>query len=254
MEKPYPIRLNEAPIVEAAVEIRFDTSLPLDAVFGVAYTQLKDKYPKTEQLPVMQLPSDVREKDEILRYQSFYKLSGESPLSLGIGGKVILLTYTRYQKGMDITYPGWTTFIAKEATEIITKVLKILPDCKVTRLGIRYQDFFKSINIFEGTEPSFEYPTRDIQNLMIKTSIHEKNMVHNVMISNNANLHMKPIEGQKIETGSILDIDTSITNFEPDDFKDIKKLLTYAHDANKELFYETLTNDFISKLDPVYKN
>lgn len=255
MKKPYPLKLNAAPIVEATVEIRFDTSLPLDAVFGVAYTTLKDKYPITEQLPVMQLPSEARANDLVLRYQPYYKLSGESPLHIGIGGKVVSVTYTRHQQNKDTHYPGWTNFIAEEAADIINKVLTNLPGKKVERLGIRYQDFFKSINIFDGgTEPTFNYPTREIQNLLIKTSIHEKNMVHDVTLSNNANLNMRPFEGKQVETGSILDIDTSITHFKSDDFNDIeniKKILTYAHDANKELFYETLTEAFISKLNPV---
>ncbi len=253
MEKPYPLRLEKAPIVEAIVEIRFATSLPPDAVFGVIYPLLQKEYPIYAQLPIMQLPAEIRRKEINLKYQAYYQLHGDSPLLIGIGPNVISIGYSKYNADRIVDYPGWTYYIADEASRVIKMALESLPAIKVERLGIRYQDFFESANIFDGTEPSFEFPHRTTQSLMIKTAIVDNDIVHGITISNSANINIHMPDGSfKIENGSILDIDTAIENIKENAFNDIKYLLTCVHDANKELFYEILKKDFVDSLAAVY--
>ena len=252
MEKPYPLRLEKAPIVEAIVEIRFSSSLPEDAIFGVIHGQLKDEYPNHTQLPIMQLPADIRKKEATLRHQAYYQLSGNSPLLIGIGPRVLSIGYTKYSSNKTVDYPGWTDYMASEASRVIETSLASLPEVKIERLGIRYQDFFKSVNIFDGTEPSFEFPQRTTKSLMVKTSIEDKDMVHGITISNSANINLQEETGIRIESGSILDIDTAIDNIKENIFDNTKELLTRVHDANKELFYEILKKDFVNSLGAVY--
>lgn len=253
MERPYPLRLEKAPIVEAIVEIRFTTSLPADAVFGVIYPLLEKTYPTYTQLPIMQLPAEIRKREVNLKYQAYYQLQGDGPLLIGVGPNVISIGYSKYNANKIIDYPGWTNYISDEASRIIKTVLENLPAIKVERLGIRYQDFFESTNIFEGTEPSFEFPKRTTQSLMVKTAIVDSDMVHGVTISNNANIniHMRD-ENFEVKNGSILDIDTAIDNIDENAFDDIKSLLTRVHGANKNLFYEILKKDFVDSLGAIY--
>jgi len=55
-----PKKIDPCPIVEAIVEIRFDSNLPGDAIFGVIYNQFKEDYPKFTKLPILQLPEAIR--------------------------------------------------------------------------------------------------------------------------------------------------------------------------------------------------
>lgn len=252
MEKPYPLRLEKAPIVEAIVEIRFTSSLPADAVFGVIHGQLKEEYPNHKELPIMQLPAEIRKKEATLIHQAYYQLSGHSPLLIGIGPKVLSISYAKYSASKMTDYPGWTDYMASEASRVIEISLAALPEVKIERLGIRYQDFFKSVNIFDGTEPSFEFPQRTTKSLMVKTSIVDKDMVHGITISNSANINIQKEDGIRIESGSILDIDTAIDNIQENMFDNTKELLTRVHDTNKELFYEILKKDFVNSLGAVY--
>jgi len=251
MEKPYPLRLEAAPIVEAIVEIRFSSSLPADAVFGVIYAELKGDYPSHKQLPVMQLPSDVRLKDPNLMYQPQYQLSGESPLIIGVGPKTLSISYVKYNMNAQVEYPGWTKYMSTEANRIIQLILQSLSDIKLERLGIRYQDFFEGINIVEGIEPTIEFPRRKMENLMIKTAIIEEEMVHNITISNDATINIQNGTRVTVKNGSIVDIDTILNNIGE---VDIEETLTDVHDANKNLFYELLERDFIDKFGAIYPN
>ncbi len=254
MKKPYPIRLDEAPIVEAIVEIRFKSSLPEDAVFGVLYAALKQEYPLHKQLPIMQLPSELRLKDANLMYQAQYQLAGESPLLIGVGPKTLSISYAKHNEGSNVIYPGWTTYMSTEASRIIQLMFDVLPDVKVERLGIRYQDFFEDVNIVDGIEPKFTFIGRELASLMIKTAIQEDEMMHSITISNSANINIRTKSAIHIKSGSIVDIDTVISDFKEVDMHDIKKLLTQVHDANKNLFYEILEKKFVDTLGAHYED
>ncbi len=259
MEKPYPLRLEKAPIIEAIVEIRFVSTLPEDAVFGIVYAALKDIYPSPKQMPIMQLPSNIRIKDVNLMYQPQYQLTGENPFIIGVGPKVISISYAKHHGQNVVTYPGWTNYMADEASRIIQLLFNVLSDVKIERLGIRYQDFFEGVNIVDGMEPKFIFQGRELANLMIKTAINEDEMIHNLTISNSSSINIHTKTGINIKSGSMVDIDTVISSFNAVDIRNvdmhsIKKLLTHVHDANKNLFYETLKKEFVDILDPKYED
>ena len=47
-----PVTISPCPIVEAVAEVRFETLVPEDAIFGLVYQTLKTDFPKVETLPV----------------------------------------------------------------------------------------------------------------------------------------------------------------------------------------------------------
>jgi uncharacterized protein (TIGR04255 family) len=63
-----PKKISPCPIVEAIIEIRFDASLPGDAIFGIIYNMLKDEYTNLEKLPILELPDAIRTTDPNLMY------------------------------------------------------------------------------------------------------------------------------------------------------------------------------------------
>ena len=58
-----PKKITSCPLVETIVELRFESSLPPDAIFGVIYQKLKSDYPKVDKLPILQIPEEIRFKD-----------------------------------------------------------------------------------------------------------------------------------------------------------------------------------------------
>ncbi|MEW6602636.1 MAG: TIGR04255 family protein, partial [Nitrospirota bacterium] len=99
-----PVKITPCPIVEAIVEIKFDYDVDLDpdAIFGIVYKELHEKFPQTTKLPILQLPDAVRLRDPNLISQPHYKLSNEKFL-FQIGPRVMSLNNV---KG----YVGWTIF------------------------------------------------------------------------------------------------------------------------------------------------
>ena len=101
-----PKKIAPCPIVEAILEIRFNSSLPEDAIFGVLYNQFKDEYPKFEQLPILQLPAAVRSQDPNLRYSQHYKTM-QDHFVLQVGPRSFSISNVE-------TYVGWETFSKKD--------------------------------------------------------------------------------------------------------------------------------------------
>lgn len=94
--------LNPCPIVDALVEIRFKANFPPDAIYGIVFKTLKNKYPVTEDLPIMQLPSQARNSDPNLIGSPFYKFSNDD-FTVQIGPTV--MTVSSYPE-----YAGWEKF------------------------------------------------------------------------------------------------------------------------------------------------
>ncbi|MCE2887858.1 MAG: TIGR04255 family protein, partial [Pseudanabaena sp.] len=69
-----PKKITPCPILQAVVELRFETVLPSDAVFGILYSLLSSQYNTFEKLPILQIPEILRSQDPNLRYQPAYKL------------------------------------------------------------------------------------------------------------------------------------------------------------------------------------
>ena len=101
-----PKQINPCPIYEAVVEIRFNSSLPSDAVFGVVYNQLKDSYQNNEQLPILQIPELVRNNDPNLKFQPYYKLKRDNYV-IQIGPHVLSLSVT------DNSYTTWEDYFSE---------------------------------------------------------------------------------------------------------------------------------------------
>ena len=65
-----PRNIERCPIIDALVEIRFETALNPNAVFGLIYGALMNDYPgKVENLPILQVPEAVRKNDPALKFK-----------------------------------------------------------------------------------------------------------------------------------------------------------------------------------------
>ncbi|MCK4797634.1 MAG: TIGR04255 family protein [Spirochaetes bacterium] len=238
-----PKLIDPCPIIEAIIEIRFESKLISDAIFGVIYNSVKETFPKTENLPILQIPENIRINDPNLKYNPYYSLLNNNFI-LQIGPKVVSLI----NKG----YDGWYIFV-KKSSYIINTLKKLDIINSIERIGLRYTNFFENKNIFDFINFDVSFNKSKINNeLIIRANLKGENKNYNngLQISNNVKLKID----NQIKSGSIIDIDTSIIDKEilNNFFKNHKDILENAHYEEKYLFFSLLKNDFLKTLNPEY--
>lgn len=231
-----PKKIKPCPIKDALVEIRFVPDISLDAVFGVIYKQLRNDYGEPEQLPIMQMPAEIRNKEKNFRFKPHYKLL-KPPYVVQIGPEMIAIS----------SYPdyvGWENFSAE-----IIKVLEHIEESEVikeiSRVGIRYINFFEN-DIFKKVRIKILKDDSEINylNSFFRTEMMDGNFKNKLQIGNNVTVDGK--------NGSIIDIDTvkdsGLENF----FTEKKEIISRGHEVEKKLFFELLTDEFLKSLNPEY--
>lgn len=233
-----PKKISPCPISEAIVEIRFESDIPSDAVFGVIYSEFKSEYKTLEKLPILQLPEIVRTRDQNLKFQPHYKLIKDDFL-LQIGPNVLSIANIN-------EYIGWDNFSSR-IINTFSKIKKIAFIEKTTRLGIRYINFFE-LDIYENINLNFLLSDQKLiaEQITFKSKLTTGKFLSNLHILNNA--HITINNTSKI--GSLIDVDTYIQK-EMDFFK-IESFLEEGHIEEKKLFFKLLKNDFLEKFNPEY--
>lgn len=240
-----PKKINPCPIEEAIVEVRFESSLPAEAVFGVVYNALNNSYPNLETLPILQIPEFIRTQDPNLIFQPHHRLRRDNYF-LQIGPKTISVVL-----GKD--YSGWNAY-KSEIHAVFGKINELNFITKISRVAIRYVNFFegdvfKNINlklsvndVTAVTEQTF------VRTLLKKDSFDCLLQVGNNMTVGTANAPAK--------LGSIVDIDMFNTEVgeQPSNkfFQEIGELLERGHDIEKKLFFSLLKPEFLDTLNPIY--
>lgn len=234
-----PKKINPSPIIEAIIELRFDSSFPTDAIFGVIYNEFKDDYLSVQELPILQLPELIRKQDPILKYKPCYKLTSKDEKFLfQIGARVISLINLN-------PYSGWDIFFLK-SNNLIQRVEKLDIVSAYTRIGIRYINGF-DCNIFEKINLSLNMDGKFLGDLetSIRLAVPTTQFTSTLQIANNAQV-TKP---GGVAKGSIISIDTYTEN----PSKDIVDVIVDGHLYGKKLFFALLKEEFIKKeLSPEY--
>ncbi len=240
--KTIPKKLGICPIEESVFEIRFSTDFPSDAVFGIIFSSVKEFFSKNalQQLPIQQIPEQIRMQDPNLKYQAVHKLVKDN-LSLSIGPRTIIF-------GNNREYIGWTNWSAFfnsildeiENTEILSNV---------ERIGLRYINIFNK-NILRNTK--IELCLNETQLLdetsNLRTELMDSGFIKILQIGNSVNIVSNNIQ----KKGSIIDIDC-IYNFKNEKFFDsYSELVNIAHNMEKDLFFNLLNDDFIDEMEPLY--
>jgi uncharacterized protein (TIGR04255 family) len=231
-----PKSISPCPIKEAVAEIRFDSNVPADAVFGIVYQALKKDFSEAKPLPILNLPAEIRVASTDLAFQPYYRLTNDASVVL-VGPKVISV-------GMGADYPGWTvhskcikdTLNQFNQTGIVTKVL---------RVGLRFISFF-ALDIYPNLmlKITVEDTSIDGEETLFKTVLSNKGCKSLLQIRQGVALNKK-----LSEKGSVIDID-SFTTAPAGEFTSLLELfLEDAHQAEKELFFRLLKPDFLKTLN-----
>ena len=237
-----PKQITPCPINQAVVEIRFNSTLPPDAVFGVVYNKLKDSYKTAEQLPILQIPEAVRNNDSNLLYQPHYKLTKDY-YAFQVGPKVISIAIT------DQKYTTWDSYY-EEIQDVFEKIKEIDFISNVLRVGLRYVNIFAE-DIWENINIKVKIIENEIagEEIFLRTVLLRDEYKVMLQAGNQLNVEQN---NQVVGNASVIDIDTSIDGENINFFGDMNSILEKCHSIEKEIFFGLLKEEFKNSLNPEY--
>lgn len=236
-----PKRLESNPLLEVIAEVRFESDLPPDAILGIVYGALQNQFGKPENLPILQLPAKMREVDPNLRYQACYRFNSDGHYLL-LGPRMVALATTPY-RDWDSAAPSLNT--------LFSKLEKVGLFRRVERTGLRYINFFDSVNIFEHVTLALEISGKSLatQNITLRTEHDEGEFLIIRQLINRAST-----EGEKARNGSVFDIDVICQKFVPTGSltESLLKVLTASNAVADDIFFSMLKPEFVQRFKPVY--
>jgi uncharacterized protein (TIGR04255 family) len=233
-----PQKISPCPIKEAIVEVRFESEIPSDAVFGIFYSEFKADYPTVDELPILQLPEFVRKQDKTLQHKPHYKLSNNDGFLFQVGPRVVSLISVA-------PYSGWSVFYER-LKDIVKRIGTLEVVKSYIRIGVRYINHFE-INVFDVVTLQVALTGHELNNYgtSIRSEIPAGAFKSTLQISNNVDI----IGNEKTTKCSIIDIDTFIENPQ----EDVNVLIENGHLEEKKLFFTLLKPEFVeSNLNPEY--
>lgn len=243
MSGKLPLRLEKCPLVDALIEIRFETSIIGSAIFGIIYNLIRNDYKGTvTSLPILQVPEQIRKNDPNLKFKPLYRIESEKYV-IQIGDDVLCIS-------SKIPYVGWPEFSFR-TVELIRKIAGENIINKVLRIGHRYVNFFEGDIMDKLTISKPTIRGYQTNNILVRTEIKDcDNFVDTVQITNSAtyksSLHTAPL------SGSLIDID-SFKEYGNNYFlENLESEINKVHICEKNMFFSLLTAEFLESLNPVY--
>ena len=236
MENNLPKSIENCPIVDSLIEIRFKSTINHNAIFGIIYNSLRHDFPKVDNLPILQIPEPIRMNDPNLKHKPLYRISNNDYV-IQIGSDILAI-------GSFPKYVGWELF-SKTIFEVLNKIESLGIIGEVDRLGLRYVNFFED-NIFSNIKLEVNLGGTSIinQKSVFRTEINNQNFNSILQISNDA------MSENRI--GSVIDIDCSKTEGLQDFFKNKESIINEAHLVEKELFFKLISADYLKKFNQTY--
>lgn len=240
-----PVKLGQCPIVDAIFDLQFIANLDSNAVFGVIYSTLKDKFGKVETLPLAMTPEHIRNNDPNLKFRPLYRIrNNQDPnFIVQIGPSDITISSSPY-------YVGWDQF-HENINYVVNNVMNLGIISNIIRVGIRYINFFENVDIFHGNA-NVEIIANGVQlpysETHLRTIFKSGNMNTILNIGNEMTLNNMG----KISRGSIVDVDTFMNSGLDSFDQNFDNIICKIHKEEKSQFFSILSNEFINKLDPQY--
>lgn len=247
--QPLPKKLRQEPLIDAVFEVRFTSAFPAGGVLpGLLFGKL-DGDKKIEQLPLSQLPQDIRDADPNLRFAPLSRL-GWKQFYINLGDRSVSV-------GFKYPYPGWNRF--KPAIIEVMNVLNGADVIKsVERYSLKYIDLLPATDLreqvsfvnFDVTLAGHKLKEEAFQ---IRLEIPRDGFIHAVQVVSSAIATLHTGESKQ---GLIVDVDT-VANQQGGTFEDllsgISDKLEAIHDANKKVFFDCLQRQTIEALEPEYE-
>ena len=236
-----PKKISPDPIIEAVVEIRFDSAVPPDTILGMVFPHVKDLFSNFKKLPAAQFPDDLRNSNPQLRYMPYYE-SVSGPYQLNIGPNVLSLVNAH-------KYVGWDDNFFPFLEDICSRIEKSGVVKKYLRIGLRYIDFFEK-DIFDDITLSILHNGEPIKarQTTVSTISEEDSILTRVLIQNNTTVSVDNRQAK----GSIIDTDTCWQPVDGIASEQVLAVISNIHKRSLATFFDLLKDDFISTLKPEY--
>lgn len=242
-EKPVPKKLKNDAIVEAILELRFDTATIPEVLFGRLADYRPWKNLAQRRLPAYDIPSVLRQVDPNLRFQAVFELTGEQR-AVRIGPQVI--SYHR-----TVPYIGWERFWP-ELRETISGIFETANGLVIRRLGLRY---------LNALRPDL-HGIASISDLDLEIKVANERVTGNVNLNFTVDVPSKTACTVRIATSEFVqgnlppntsvyvDVDVFTKGgFETKERKTVENWVTEAHDSEKREFFRLLTDRSIEALE-----
>lgn len=238
-----PSQLDKCPLVDALIEIRFETTIVGSAIFGLIYNLISDDFKgNVTNLPILQIPEQIRKTDPSLRFKPLYRIDSDEYV-LQIGDDVLCIS-------SKVPYVGWNK-LSSRTIELINKIVDTKIINKVIRIGHRYVNFFEGDIMDKLTISKPDIKKYNTNSILVRIDTNDKdNFIDTVQITNSAT-YKSPQTGE-ILSGSLIDID-SFKEYEDNYFlENIKEEINKVHQCEKNIFFSLLKEEFLESLKPSY--
>lgn len=236
-----PERIEQCPILEAVLEIRFVTQESWSVLPGLLYSLIRERYPEKIELPLSQLPEEFRRRETALTHQPLLQFLSRDFL-IQFGPRVVSLV-TKPD-----AYPGWRQIRAELAWLLdVLRTAAFISEGE--RLGVRYIDFFPQ-NIFHGILLGGQVngTALDHSELTLTTAFRRPPLAGRLVITNGALVR----RGDVHAAGSVLDIDVWASSLDFDLFTNGLDRFDELHHMLKGVFFGLLKPEFLATLHPAY--
>jgi len=242
---PLPDKLHHDAIVEALLEIQFETDTLPERFIGRITDEKSWKTLPQLRLPAYDMPPVLRLAELRFRYMPIIQVSetGDEPRALRIGPNV--LSYHRTKK-----YIGWNRF-KPELEKVIDLLFNSTEALRVTRLGLRY------LNALTPESHGID----SIDDLDMVVNVASDQLHGNVNLNYNVELGQIGLCTVRVathefvqgplpqNTSAYIDIDVFTTpGFTCTGARDVKTWLEGAHTQEKVEFFHLLTLTTIDAL------
>lgn len=231
--------------MQTVAEVRFEPSVPAQAVLGLVYQPLQKEFPKVIPLPQAALQDAIIEQNPVLKYQAHFRLDSED-FSVMVGPRSLGVT-TRGE------YPGWKTVYPKFA-ETLSEGIATGVGKRFERFGLRFINFFQG-DVLPNLRLSFSLFDAPLigSETFLKTVLDLNDVRAILQIGKDLTLQV-PFRGPAF-MGSIIDIDCFVPNLPSGGLLDgeLPRFLDIAHLREKETFFSLLKEEFLQQFDPKYE-
>lgn len=245
-----PVKLKKEPLIEAVFEIRFNSSSPISNILpGLLFSKLTFQDKKLDRLGAAELPAQLREADPNLQFAPLLKVNWNQSF--------ILVGDRSFGLGCNFPYQGWHSF--KQA---ILEASAVLRDSgfvdSIQRYSLKYVDLVERNSLSDQLASinfSIEVGGHHIkhENTQLRVEIPREDLLHVVQVISN----VTAVSANGIKRyGVVVDVDThaDAASLKIDDFwTHLSSNLDAIHLANKKMFFDCLTPQTLTELEPIYE-
>jgi uncharacterized protein (TIGR04255 family) len=238
-----PSKIDPCPIVEAILEIRFVTSESWATLPGLLFSRIRDRYPEQKNLPLAQIPEEMRRHEPAFTYQPLIQFLSRRDFLIQFGPRVVSLVAKSKE------YPGWPS-LEKEMSWLVSELEQLGFVSEGERLGVRYINFF-SFDVFDKLvlEVCAGEKRLTAGECSVTTVLTKPPFTSRLLVSNSAMLGTD----DGAVRGSVLDLDVWLGPTDFDLFRNGLAKFSEAHQFEKQIFFGLLKPDYLATLNLIYE-